>query len=162
MYNKRYSLALKTGCFLLLLVALVAGVAGGMAACYLADQGAYTLSREDLLEQGLQQRCSTIANNIAQAYAQEHLGSSEEEIPSYLYEYTYDGHWQLYPQYYKGNSNYRYEIRDESGKLLHATYQGEAYLAQQSSTVQVTSILDVIPPSSDPPVSRRIWTSSMV
>ena len=151
MYNKRYSLALKTGCFLLLLVALVAGVAGGVAACYLADQGAYTLSREDLLEQGLQQRCSTIANNIAQAYAQEHLGSSEEEIPSYLYEYTYDGHWQLYPQYYKGNSNYRYEIRDESGKLLHATYQGEAYLAQQSSTVQVTSILDVIPPSSDPP-----------
>lgn len=57
----------------------------------------------------------------------------------------------MYPQYYKGNSNYRYEIRDESGKLLHATYQGEAYLAQQSSTVQVTSILDVIPPSSDPP-----------
>ena len=52
MYNKRYSLALKTGCFLLLLVALVAGVAGGVAACYLADQGAYTLSREDLLEQG--------------------------------------------------------------------------------------------------------------
>lgn len=49
MYNKRYSLALKTGCFLLLLVALVAGVAGGVAACYLADQGAYTLSREDLL-----------------------------------------------------------------------------------------------------------------
>ena len=29
MYNKRYSLALKTGCFLLLLVALVTGVAGG-------------------------------------------------------------------------------------------------------------------------------------
>ena len=50
MYNKRYSLALKTGCFLLLLVALVTGVAGGVAACYLADQGAYTLSRDDLLE----------------------------------------------------------------------------------------------------------------
>ena len=53
MYNKRYSLALKTGCFLLLLVALVTGVAGGVATCYLADQGAYTLSRDDLLEQGL-------------------------------------------------------------------------------------------------------------
>ena len=57
MYDKRYSLALKTGCFLLLLVALVVGVAGGAAACYLADQGAYTISREDMLEMGLQERC---------------------------------------------------------------------------------------------------------
>ena len=49
MYDKRYSLALKTGCFLLLLEALVVGVAGGAAACYLADQGAYPISREDML-----------------------------------------------------------------------------------------------------------------
>ena len=86
MYNKRYSLALKTGCFLLLLVALVTGVAGGVAACYLADQGAYTLSRDDLLEQGLQERCSNIADNVARAYAQEASGVPEEELPSYLFQ----------------------------------------------------------------------------
>ena len=95
MYNKRYSLALKTGCFLLLLVALVTGVAGGVAACYLADQGAYTLSRDDLLEQGLQERCSNIADNVARAYAQEASGVPEEELPSYLFQYSYNGHWQV-------------------------------------------------------------------
>ena len=71
MYDKRYSLALKTGCFLLLLVALVVGVAGGAAACYLADQGAYTISREDMLEMGLQERCGAVADNVARAYAQD-------------------------------------------------------------------------------------------
>lgn len=141
MYNTRYSLALKTGCFLLLLVALVAGVAGGVAACYLADQGAYTLARGDLLEQGLQERCSSIADNVARAYTQEVFGSPEEELPSYLFEYAYDGRWQLYPEYYDGKSNYRYEIRDASGKLLKTTYQGEESLCSQTSTVQVDSVL---------------------
>lgn len=147
MYNKRYSLALKTGCFLLLLVALVTGVAGGVAACYLADQGAYTLSRDDLLEQGLQERCSNIADNVARAYAQEASGVPEEELPSYLFQYSYNGHWQLYPEYYSGKSNYRYEIRDASGKLLKTTYQGEEYLASQTNTVLVDSILIAEPQS---------------
>ena len=147
MYNKRYSLALKTGCFLLLLVALVTGVAGGVATCYLADQGAYTLSRDDLLEQGLQERCSNIADNVARAYAQEASGVPEEELPSYLFQYSYNGHWQLYPEYYSGKSNYRYVIRDASGKLLKTTYQGEEYLASQTNTVLVDSILIAEPQS---------------
>lgn len=94
MYNKRYSLALKTGCFLLLLVALVTGVAGGVATCYLADQGAYTLSRDDLLEQGLQERCSNIADNVARPMPRRPPAVPEEELPSYLFQYSYNGHWR--------------------------------------------------------------------
>ena len=130
MYDKRYSLALKTGCFLLLLVALVVGVAGGAAACYLADQGAYTISREDMLEMGLQERCGAVADNVARAYAQETYGAAEEDLPGYLFAYAYDGHWQLYPQYYMGQSNYRYEIRDGAGNLLKSTYTVTGYVLQ--------------------------------
>lgn len=149
MYDKRYSLALKTGCFLLLLVALVVGVAGGAAACYLADQGAYTISREDMLEMGLQERCGAVADNVARAYAQETYGAAEEDLPSYLFAYAYDGHWQLYPQYYMGQSNYRYEIRDGAGNLLKSTYNGEGCLARLESVQTVNEILVDSPPYGD-------------
>lgn len=149
MYDKRYSLALKTGCFLLLLVALVVGVAGGAAACYLADQGAYTISREDMLEMGLQERCGTVADNVARAYAQETYGAAEEDLPGYLFAYAYDGHWQLYPQYYMGQSNYRYEIRDGAGNLLKSTYNGEGCLARLESVQTVNEILVDSPPYGD-------------
>ena len=149
MYDKRYSLALKTGCFLLLLVALVVGVAGGAAACYLADQGAYTISREDMLEMGLQERCGAVADNVARAYAQETYGAAEEDLPSYLFAYAYDGHWQLYPQYYMGQSNYRYEIRDGAGNLLKSTYNGEGCLARLESVQTVSEILVDSPPYGD-------------
>ena len=149
MYDKRYSLALKTGCFLLLLVALVVGVAGGAAACYLADQGAYTISREDMLEMGLQERCGTVADNVARAYAQETYGAAEEDLPGYLFAYAYDGHWQLYPQYYMGQSNYRYEIRDGAGNLLKSTYNGEGCLARLESVQTVSEILVDSPPYGD-------------
>lgn len=149
MYDKRYSLALKTGCFLLLLVALVVGVAGGAAACYLADQGAYTISREDMLEMGLQERCGAVADNVARAYAQETYGAAEEDLPGYLFAYAYDGHWQLYPQYYMGQSNYRYEIRDGAGNLLKSTYNGEGCLARLESVQTVSEILVDSPPYGD-------------
>ncbi len=149
MYDKRYSLALKTGCFLLLLVALVVGVAGGAAACYLADQGAYTISREDMLEMGLQERCGAVADNVARAYAQETYGAAEEDLPGYLFAYAYDGHWQLYPQYYMGQSNYRYEIRDGAGNLLKSTYNGEGCLARLESVQTVNEILVDSPPYGD-------------
>ncbi len=149
MYDKRYSLALKTGCFLLLLVALVVGVAGGAAACYLADQGAYTISREDMLEMGLQERCGAVADNVARAYAQETYGAAEEDLPGYLFAYAYDGHWQLYPQYYMGQSNYRYEIRDGAGNLLKSTYNGEGCLARLESVQTVSDILVDSPPYGD-------------
>ena len=149
MYDKRYSLALKTGCFLLLLVALVVGVAGGAAACYLADQAAYTISREDMLEMGLQERCGTVADNVARAYAQETYGAAEEDLPGYLFAYAYDGHWQLYPQYYMGQSNYRYEIRDGAGNLLKSTYNGEGCLARLESVQTVNEILVDSPPYGD-------------
>ena len=149
MYDKRYSLALKTGCFLLLLVALVVGVAGGAAACYLADQRAYTISREDMLEMGLQERCGAVADNVARAYAQETYGAAEEDLPGYLFAYAYDGHWQLYPQYYMGQSNYRYEIRDGAGNLLKSTYNGEGCLARLESVQTVSEILVDSPPYGD-------------
>ena len=149
MYDKRYSLALKTGCFLLLLVALVVDVAGGAAACYLADQGAYTISREDMLEMGLQERCGAVADNVARAYAQETYGAAEEDLPGYLFAYAYDGHWQLYPQYYMGQSNYRYEIRDGAGNLLKSTYNGEGCLARLESVQTVSEILVDSPPYGD-------------
>ena len=149
MYDKRYSLALKTGCFLLLLVALLVGGAGGASACYLADQGAYTISREDMLEMGLQERCGAVADNVARAYAQETYGAAEEDLPGYLFAYAYDGHWQLYPQYYMGQSNYRYEIRDGAGNLLKSTYNGEGCLARLESVQTVSEILVDSPPYGD-------------
>ena len=123
MYDKRYSLALKTGCFCCCWWPWWWAWPAGAAACHLADQGAYTISREDMLEMGLQERCGTVADNVARAYAQETYGAAEEDLPGYLFAYAYDGHWQLYPQYYMGQSNYRYEIRDGAGNLFEEHLQ---------------------------------------
>ena len=98
---------------------------------------------------GLQERCGAVADNVARAYAQETYGAAEEDLPGYLFAYAYDGHWQLYPQYYMGQSNYRYEIRDGAGNLLKSTYNGEGCLARLESVQTVSEILVDSPPYGD-------------
>ena len=114
MSNNRFSLPVKTAAFLLMLFALVAGGLCSVAACFLADQGAYTLSRQDMVEQGLQSRIADLATGIADAYAQETYGNTNSLD---AYAYYYDGRYSMYPQAYQGESNYRYTIR-ANGKAI--------------------------------------------
>ena len=93
MSEQRYSLPVKTAAFLLLLFTLVTGVFCGTAACFLASQGAYTLSRGDMLNQGLQSRIENLARGIAGAYAQEHCGQEDPGWDAYVY--FYDGQYAL-------------------------------------------------------------------
>lgn len=133
MSEQRYSLPVKTAAFLLLLFTLVTGVFCGTAACFLASQGAYTLSRGDMLNQGLQSRIENLARGIAGAYAQEHYGQEDPGWDAYVY--FYDGQYALYPKAYTGESNYRYTIRSADGTVLAGNYQGEEALAFRETLV---------------------------
>lgn len=133
MSEQRYSLPVKTAAFLLLLFTLVTGVFCGTAACFLASQGAYTLSRGDMLNQGLQSRIENLARGIAGAYAQEHCGQEDPGWDAYVY--FYDGQYALYPKAYTGESNYRYTIRSADGTVLAGNYQGEEALAFRETLV---------------------------
>lgn len=132
MSNNRFSLPVKTAAFLLMLFALVAGGLCSVAACFLADQGAYTLSRQDMVEQGLQSRIADLATGIADAYAQETYGNTNSLD---AYAYYYDGRYSMYPQAYQGESNYRYTIRDGDRNVLKSNYQDEPYLAMREAVV---------------------------
>lgn len=133
MSEQRYSLPVKTAAFLLLLFTLVTGVFCGTAACFLASQGAYTLSRGDMLNQGLQSRIENLARGIAGAYAQEHCGQEDPGWDAYVY--FYDGQYALYPKAYTGESNYRYTIRSADGTVLAGNYQGEEAIAFRETLV---------------------------
>ena len=133
MSEQRYSLPVKTAAFLLLLFTLVTGVFCGTAACFLASQGAYTLSRGDMLNQGLQSRIENLARGIAGAYAQEHCGQEDPGWDAYVY--FYDGQYALYPKAYTDESNYRYTIRSADGTVLAGNYQGEEALAFRETLV---------------------------
>lgn len=132
MGDKHYSLPVKTAAFLLTIMALVVGVFCTVAACFLASQGAYTLRKSDLLDQGLQSLMEELAPDIAGAYAQSRFGSSYEDYSHY---YFYDGTYSIYPKAYAGESNYRYVIRDTAGNVLKSNYQGEDYLSMRETVV---------------------------
>lgn len=138
MNAKRYNLALKTACFLLFIGALLLGTACVAGACYLASEGAYTMKKADLLEQGLRDRLTSMADDIANAYAQETYGTAEEEMPYEFYYYYYASGGSQLPgrRAYSETTNYCYEIRDASGQLLKTNYSGQSYLARQDTTVQ--------------------------
>lgn len=120
--------------FFLALFSLVSGVFSGVASCFLASRGAYTLSQEDMLTQGFQEEIVKLAPHIAGAYAQEIRGALFIEVDDYPY--FYNGVFSLYPQYYyTDKSNYRYTIHNTRGEVLKSNYKGEEYLAVQQTLV---------------------------
>ncbi len=134
MKNRYYSLPCRTAMFFVALFSLVCGVFSGVASCFLASRGAYTLSQEDMLTQGFQEDIVKLAPHIAGAYAQEVRGALFVEVDDYPY--FYNGVFSLYPQYYyTDKSNYRYTIRNTRGETLKSNYKGEEYLAVQETLV---------------------------
>ncbi len=134
MKNRYYSLPCRTAMFFLALFSLVSGVFSGVASCFLASRGAYTLSQKDMLTQGFQEDIVKLAPHIAGAYAQEVRGALFVEVDDYPY--FYNGVFSLYPQYYyTDKSNYRYTIRNTRGEILKSNYKGEEYLAVQETLV---------------------------
>lgn len=134
MSDHRYSLPVKTAAFLLLLATLVTGGYCAVAACFLASQGAYTLSRGDMLTQGLQSQIEDLAPDIASAYAQESYGPEDPSLD--IYAFFYDGHYALYPKAYTSESNYRYTIRSADGTVLAGNYHDEPCLASRETLVK--------------------------
>lgn len=134
MNRKSYNLAVKTVCFLLLLFTLVGTVANVVGVCYMASHGFYTQSADAILDEELYSRVVSLGDDIANAYAQETLASTSQELLERGWGfYNYDGANHLYPQAYTGQSNYRYEIRDEAGNLLKGNYNQEPVLATSVS-----------------------------
>lgn len=130
MNRKSYNLALKTLCFILLLFTLLGTVFSIVGACYMASENFYTQSADAILDEKLVSRIRSLGNNIANAYDQETLsGTSQEILERGWGFYGYGGGNHLYPEVYTGQSNYRYEIRDEAGTLLKGNYNQEPVLA---------------------------------
>ncbi len=126
--RKCYSLALKTACFLLAVLCMLAAVLGIIGACYLAHNGYYRTGVDKLTQDWYERLIRSSAIDMAQLYAQEELQKLVQKLG--------DGYWYITPEIggqnwerFNGRSNYRYEIYDKDGKRLAGTYEGEAAAA---------------------------------
>lgn len=141
MKNGSYRLIYKTLAFLLCIAAVLAAVAGGVMTAGLA-MGSSAQTEEDFLEQYLSGQLATAATRIRTVYFQAAEGNASVET---LMNYTgwwgeerttliVNGSEDVYPGSYVGQSNLRYTILDQNGKVLAGNYNGEDSLAKYETT----------------------------
>ena len=141
MKNGSYRLIYKTLAFLLCIAAVLAAVAGGAMTAGLA-MGGSAQTEEAFLEQYLSGQLATAASRIRMVYFQAAEGNVPvEALMNYMGWWgderatvTINGSADVYPGSYVGQSNLRYTILDQNGKVLAGNYNGEDSLAKYETT----------------------------
>ena len=141
MKNGSYGLVYKTLAFLLCIAAILTAVVGGVMTAGLALGGS-AQTEEDFLEQYLSGQLATAASRIRMVYFQAAEGNVPvESLMNYTGWWnderatvTENGSADVYPGIYVGQSNLRYTIEDQNGKILTGNYNGEDTLAQYETT----------------------------